>query len=129
VRPYDELPGFEHVYLEDSWVLGVTEGVGGLRLNLDLILTDQHPKWTPAKPEERYCYVSAALVFASPHRVKWIKQPDRPARDATGELDWGNIDSFEWDDSTYELEGGWGAVIVEGDAPQLLYADELPPLS
>ena len=125
VRSYDELPGFEDVYLEDSWVLGVVESADGLRLDLDLVLREQHPKRTPPKPDEMHCYVSAAVVFASPRHVEWTKQPDRPAGDASGELDWGNIDSFEWDGSSHALEGGWDAVIVEIDPPQLLYVDEL----
>jgi hypothetical protein len=121
VRPYHELPGFENVYLEDSWVLGVIESPSELRLDLDMVLTEQHPRWTPPKPDEVYSHLPAALVFAKPRRVEWTRQAGRPATDASGEIDWGNIDSFVWDDSRYMLEGDWGGVIVEGDPPQLLY--------
>lgn len=124
MKPYHELPGFEDVYLEDSWVLAVCEGSDGLRFHLDMVLTEQHPKWTPPKPDAVYSYTSASLEFLNPRRVEWTRGPGPPATDASGELDWGNIDSFTWDESRYELEGDWGAVIVEGDSPRLVYADD-----
>lgn len=124
MQPYHELAGFENVYLEDSWVLAVTEDGDEFRLRLDVVLTEQHPRWAPPKPNEVYSYAPASLVFVKPQTVEWTRPAGRPSTDATGETDWGNIDSFMWDGSRYELEGDWGAVTVEGDAPQLIYADE-----
>jgi hypothetical protein len=124
LKPYHELPGFEHVYLEDSWVLEVLDAADEFRLRIDVVLTEQHPRWTTPKPDEVYSYASASLVFANPRRVEWTRQAGHPATDASGEIDWGHIDSFIWDETRFELEGDWGAVIVEGDAPQLLYADD-----
>ncbi len=120
MKHYPELPGFENVYLEDSWVLAVTAGPDEFRLRLDMVLTEQHPRWTPPKPDEVYCYTSASVVFSEPRSVEWTRLPGRPSTDATGETDWGNIDSFVWDGSRYGLEGDWGAVTIEGDAPQLI---------
>lgn len=62
-------------------------------------------------------------MFVNPRRVEWTREAGPPATDATGESDWGNIDSLMWDGSRYELEGDWGAVIVEGEAPRLVYTD------
>ena len=44
----------------------------------------------------------------------------RPFRDGTGEIDYGNIDSFEWRTGFYALAGGWGHVRIESDAPVLV---------
>jgi hypothetical protein len=123
VKPYHDLPGFENVYLEDSWVLAVTDDTDELRLRLEIVLTEQHPRWAPPKPDEVYSYASASLVFMNPRHLEWTRRAGPPASDASGGSDWGNIDSFTWDGSRYELEGDWGAVIVEGDRPQLVYAE------
>lgn len=53
---YFDLRGFEAVYLEDSFVLGVTATPGLLVVDLDVVLTEDHPSYTPPPPEEHYCY-------------------------------------------------------------------------
>jgi hypothetical protein len=36
----------------------------------------------------------------------------RSAHDAQGETDFGSIDSFEWDEAGFVLEGGWGRLEI-----------------
>jgi len=38
-----------------------------------------------------------------------------PARDASGELDYGGIDGYEWDESGHHLFGDWGRIDVVAD--------------
>jgi hypothetical protein len=61
-----------------------------------------------------------SLVFARPRRVEWIRKAVTEFGDATGEIDYGNIDSIQWDGTAYELAGDWGRVRVESDAPTVV---------
>ncbi|MEJ7892352.1 MAG: hypothetical protein WKF94_06900 [Solirubrobacteraceae bacterium] len=115
---YDTLPGLEHLYLEDSWVLGVHESATSLSFDLDAVLTEQHPRWHPPKPGEQYAYRRVALTFPAVRSLEWLSRGGPPATDASGERDRGNIDSFVVrDDGVYELDGDWGHVRVASDAP------------
>ncbi|MFJ4116650.1 hypothetical protein [Pseudomonas psychrophila] len=40
--------------------------------------------------------------------------------DASGEFDYGNIDSFVGCDSGYELAGDWGQVAIKGQAVDVI---------
>lgn len=122
---YEHLPGLEHLYLEDSWVLGVFEEPDELRFDVEAVLTEQHPDWHPPKPGEQYAYKRLALVFRRPREVVWLERmTGRPAVDATGEVDYGAFDVFTWDGSQFDLEGDWGYVRVEGDPPLVVYAHD-----
>ena len=46
-----------------------------------------------------------------------------PARDATGEADFGNIDAFEWDNLDYALEGDWGEIEVRAAGVEVALAE------
>jgi hypothetical protein len=46
--------------------------------------------------------------------------PRPPATDATGDEDWGHIDTFVWQDGRYELTGDWGHVVIYGAPPTLM---------
>jgi len=121
MRGYEELPGLEHLYLEDSWVLAVEEAEHELRFVVEAVLTEQHPQWHPPKPDEQYCYRRVALVFARPRSVEWLGRMDgQPAVDASDEVDFGNIDVSRWEGSVFELEGDWGQVRVEGPRPVIV---------
>jgi len=99
----------------DSWVLGVYESDGVLSFDLEAVLTEQHPHWEPPKPGETYCYRRVALTFPGVRRIEWISRGGPPATDASGERDWGNIDTFRGDGDTYQLTGDWGHVRFESD--------------
>lgn len=43
----------------------------------------------------------------------WVdEQGAPPATDASGEVDFGHIDSLVWDGNAFELEGDWGRMEV-----------------
>lgn len=125
MNAYEQLTGLAHLYLEDSWVLGVFEAPDELRFDVEAVLTEQHPDWQPSKAGEQYTYKRLALIFSRPREVIWLERMSGPpAVDATGEMDYGNIDVFTWDGSRFELEGDWGRVRVEGDPPLVVYAPD-----
>jgi len=123
VTRYEQLPGLEHVYLEDSWVLGVFETADELRFVVEAVLTEQHPEWHTPKPSEQYAYKRIALVFRRPREVVWVERMSGlPAMDASDELDYGNIDAFTWDGLVFDLSGDWGHVRVKGVTPVVVDA-------
>ena len=111
--PYHYLPGFENVYLEDTYVLDIVEEPTRLIFTLDVVLTEGHPLYQVPSIEEQYCYRKALLEFSGIKKIMWISRHLQPFTDATGSVDYGNIDIFYKSDFTYHLEGDWGSVDIE----------------
>ena len=106
-RPYTAIDVLQHVYLEDSYVLDVVARPGLVTFSLDVALTPEHELYE--KPStEQHSYRRAKMIFDGVRELVWNYDGYRPARDATGEIDWGNIDSFLVQDGRYSLEGDWG---------------------
>ena len=104
------------VYLEDSWVLDLFATDTSLRFVLDAVLTPNHPGYRPPRPGEQYCYSRATLTVSSEQPLSFEVSNTPQALDATGEIDYGNIDCFvpvDWDGNpAWELSGDWGVALV-----------------
>lgn len=50
---YWSIPGFEDLYLEDSWVLDITARPGVLEVVVDLVLRESHLSYKPPLTGER----------------------------------------------------------------------------
>ncbi|HEV2187604.1 MAG TPA: hypothetical protein VGR70_10380 [Stellaceae bacterium] len=121
--PYEKLPGLEHVYLEDSFVLACIERESEIVFSLDLVLTPGHESYTPAEPNEQHCYRPGKLIFRNPTAVTWLRKDfSDPSFDASGQFDFGAIDSMTLEDGVYRLVGSWGAVTIKSDPPTILLA-------
>lgn len=117
---YDQLPGLEHIYLEDSFLLGCSECADQVSFSLDLVLTLGHPDYTPARSGEQHCYRTGRLIFSGPTSVAWNRRDfAHPATDASGKIDYGAIDEMTLTDGVYRLEGAWGEVEIRSDPPSL----------
>jgi hypothetical protein len=84
VSSYADLPGLEYLYLEDSYALGIAHEPGELRIDLEAVLTEQHPRYRPPKSDEQYCYMRLAISFPQPRSVTWIRRDMKPLTDSTG---------------------------------------------
>jgi len=100
------------IYLEDSYVLDVTEDSGTIRFTLEAVLTPDNKKYHPPNPGEQYCYMTGELIFSGITRTDWIRRSFQRYTDATGEIDYGNIDALITYADGYELEGDWGTVRI-----------------
>lgn len=112
MRPYVEISQLREVLLEESYVLDIAATPGAVRFELDLVLTPDHAEYRPPAPGEQYCFRRGSLVFKGVTRLLWSNSGNPPAVDSSGEEDYGQIDSFEWDDSGALLEGGWGRMEI-----------------
>jgi hypothetical protein len=123
VIDYNSFPGLAGVFLEDSYVLGITESSEQVVFRLDAILTPEHPTYHSPRPGEQYCYENGSLVFPGVTRVEWLKRGSNHYTDASGEGDLGNIDILTVDGDTVVVEGDWGVVQISGATPRFELVD------
>ena len=120
---YNSFPGLAGIFLEDSYVLGITQSSDQLVFRLDAVLTPEHPAYHSARPGEQYCYEKGSLVFPDITRVEWLKRGNDHYTDASGEEDFGNIDVLTLDGNAFVAEGDWGAVRIFGEQPRFELVD------
>jgi hypothetical protein len=123
---YDRAFGdLREVYLEDSWVLELTSADRSVRFVLDAVLTPNHRGYRRPEPGEHYCYRRAILAVISEQPINFEPSKTPAARDATGELDYGNIDSFvpvDWDGHpAWQLSGDWGTALIRRPEVTLVF--------
>jgi hypothetical protein len=115
---YGNFPNLSGVYLEDSYVLGISESPGLVVFHLDAVLTPEHAGYQPPRPGEQYCYANGDLVFPDVTKVVWEKRGRTRYTDASGEKDLGNIDILRVDGDALAVEGDWGTVRISGAQPR-----------
>lgn len=118
---YDEYETLKGVYLEDSFVLDISEGPGFIRFTLEAVLTPENPRYSAPKPDESYCYLNSVLIFEGITNSTWEHRTFRKYKDSSGEEDYGNIDSLLTLEDGYRVEGDWGSVRIWSACPPRLY--------
>jgi hypothetical protein len=111
VRPYTEIPGFETFLLEESWVLEIEAHPRTLSIKLELALVPEHPDYTAPGPGA-LCHRSGMIRFGGVESLSWSHQTLQPATDATGEIDYGHIDTFDWTPEEFRLIGDFGHITL-----------------
>lgn len=86
---------------------------------MELVLSSDHPQVRPARSGETFDYRVGRLVFEGVDECMWSRQSLPPAIDASGEVDWGNIDALTWDDGRFDLEGDWGRMRLRAKTVRL----------
>lgn len=119
---YTKFPGLAGVYLEDSYVLAISDTPGRLTFKLDAVLTPANPAYHPPKPGDQYCYALGDLVFPDVTHVEWVRRSHTRYTDAAGEEDLGNIDILRTEGDAFLAEGDWGEVRVYGGPPLFVLA-------
>lgn len=120
---YSEILSLSNFYLEDSYVLSIDEVARSLIFELEAVLTKNHPQYEEPKNGEQYCYRKVLLRFFSADSIEWLDRLFIGFIDSTGDLDYGNIDSFVSDDGAYILSGDWGRVIIRGGEVEAVITD------
>jgi len=120
---YWELPGFEHIYLEDSWVLSIKTSESTLRIAVDFVLRESHPQYRTPRPGEQYCYRRGRIQFGDVTALSWIGEGAAPATDATGEHDLSSFDLFEVVGDEYTIAGDFGRVELVASLPRVEFLE------
>lgn len=113
----EELRGFAHVYLEDSFVESVRVTLGSVRFVAEVVLLPGHERYHPPLPAELRCYERSVISFFSVTSVTWSGQGAKPAIDAAGELDYGGFDRLERVRTGWLVDGDWGSMAIDTNAP------------
>lgn len=120
---YYGILSLSNFYFEDSYVLSIDEMAGSLIFELDAVLTKNHPQYEETNNGELYCYRKVLLRFFNADAIEWLDKRLIGFVDSTGDLDYGNIDSFARVDGVYTLSGDWGRVIIRGGEVEAVIAD------
>ncbi len=118
---YEKFNGFENIFLEDSFVLEITEKSNEIKFLMELVLAQTHPMYSKPKPNEIYCYKKAELLFPNAKEINWIEKTLMPSKDATGEIDYGNIDELYLENGIYCIWGDFGHLELKSSEPQIKY--------
>jgi len=117
---YWQFPGFEHIYLEDSYVLGIEAKKASVKILLEAVLTEKHPLYSQPLSGERYCYRRMKIKFPKPQSYNLVPQNMSPIPNPDGSIDLGNIDNFFLANGKYHLLGEWGEITLVSDSPELV---------
>ncbi len=120
INYYKLTPEFSEIYIEDSYVLGINEYSDVMEFLMLIVLRENHPLYSLPKTGEQYCYRRGKIIFPDTKKVNWSKKSFNPTEDIDGEIDYGNIDSFVFENGKYHLVGEWGDVLVESGTPQII---------
>jgi hypothetical protein len=120
---YPTFPGFEHIYLEDSYVLDVENDTQYCEIKMDFVLTEGHPLYQKPGSEEAHCFRRGVIRFERLKNAKWIGRTETAARDATGEIDFGCLEEFFFDGEKYILFGEIGRLEIWADPPIVSYSE------
>ncbi len=123
MRDYWTFPGFQDLYLEDSWVLGISQDTNQLTFVVDVVLRESHPFYQPPPVGEQYCYRRGRIRFEEITSLSWTGPSALPAVDAVGELDFGSFDEFEERDGAYMIAGDFGRLEIFSHEPILEFLD------
>ncbi|PAV26323.1 hypothetical protein CF392_06395 [Tamilnaduibacter salinus] len=113
---WTEFELFNGIDLNDSFVLGWQAEDQRLSFDLELSIWPASEYYTSAKEGEYTCYRKAVLIFDQIEGYQGLLSIDEAPRstDASGEIDYGNIDQLFVRGNQYIVEGDFGRVEVQG---------------
>ena len=116
-----DLREFAAVDLSRSFVLSWEVESGVLLIDVDLLLTPEHPFYETPRPREKVCIRPAVIEFPFCQRIAsdGIPTEAKPPA-AVKELKNGAITGLRRvNDGRYEIKGAFGAVLIEAERPIL----------
>ncbi|MEG3894755.1 MULTISPECIES: hypothetical protein [unclassified Microcoleus] len=119
---YWQFPGFENIYLEDSYVLSINAKTS-IQILLEAVVTENHSLYTQPLPGEQYCYRRMTVNFPHPQTYDLVLNNISAIADPDGSVDYGNIDDFFMADDKYYLRGEWGELTIVS-APPLIFDEK-----
>ncbi len=114
---WTESEKFRGIDLNDSFVLGWSHEGKSVMFELEASIWPESNHYLPPKPNEYTCYRRATLSFENVSECTGLLSMNSAPKstDATGEVDFGNIDSLQILSNGFSIEGDFGAVNIIGD--------------
>ncbi|HNP36582.1 MAG TPA: hypothetical protein PKK10_12095 [Woeseiaceae bacterium] len=116
-----QLREFHDVDIGHSYILSWKMQADTLVIDVDLVLTEQHPFYVPLRPAQKACICAATLEFPACSLIV-LDHEQRPATPAevADTLRGGMIESLcRIDDGPYVISGKFGTVSVTAERPIL----------
>ena len=127
MREWTELSTFDGIDLTESYILSWAHVNGSLVLEMDFVLTPDHPGYQPPPVNWYACFRRGLLRFDGVRSLTGLPNMADviPAIDATGEKDYGHLDQLvEIAAGRFEGETDYGTFSVESASPTVeLYID------
>ena len=113
---WEEMEIFKGIDLNDSFVLSWAHKPNEVVFDLEASIWPESKYYEKPLKDEYTCYKHARLSIINIKEIKGLKEMSQvlPATDATGEKDYGNIDTLKKSKDGYYLEGEFGSVSIVG---------------
>ena len=107
---------FKGIDLNDSFVLSWHQETSELTFEIEASIWPESKHYEKPKTNEHTCYKPATLSFENFTELNGLLEINqiKPATDAAGEIDYGNIDSLEKNNKGFLIEGEFGSVSIIG---------------
>ena len=111
---WKEMEIFKGIDLNDTFVLSWNSAGNELNFALEASIWPESEFYEKPKKEEYTCYKPARLRFKNIKNIHGLLSMDEavPSTDASGEKDYGNIESLVKTDDGFSLEGDFGSVTI-----------------
>ena len=98
-------------------MLGWLHGDNQVTFRVDFVLAPEHPAYSLPPPTEWACFRLGTLLFNNVSSVRGLPAQSsvRPAIDASGEADYGHVESLTLDSGVYEIGLEFGIVSIEAE--------------
>ena len=113
---WEEMEIFKGIDLNDSFVLSWRQEPNEVIFELEASIWPASEYYEKPKKDEYTCYKSACLSIKNAKEIKGLKEMNKvkPATDAAGEKDYGNIDALQKSSNGFYIEGEFGHVSIIG---------------
>ena len=109
-----DIPALAGFRLEDSYVLDLVTLDTAVVFVVDLAITPEHPEYQQPGAGEQLSFRRARLEVSGARTVHWVERVMRGFTDATGEVDFGCIDSWRLKGELSVITGDWGVLEIDG---------------
>lgn len=127
---YHKLAGFEHVYLEDSFVSGISLSSQELRFDVELVLLEAHPRHERPPKGVYHCYRNAQIIFSEIESIESFRLMKGYNNLEDGILNYGNIYSMSaqhaqqrYFNTRYQINGDWGELDIISKSPYIQFIE------
>lgn len=115
-----QLREFAAVDLTRSFILSWHVESETLFIDVDLLLTEDHPFYEKPRPAEKNCIRPAIVEFAFCQELQLSGRPKGPVEYIANTLGHGAIKGLRrLADGCYEIEGDFGTVLIDAERPLL----------
>ncbi len=125
MQSWKELPLFDGIHLEDSWILSWSKTEEGLAFQVEFSLWPNSPFYETPKANQWTCYKIGKIVFPNLISVDGLKDMEKvkPNIGPDGEKDYGSFDSFCLaSDNTYSVTWEQEEILIKSAPPTVVIA-------